>query len=76
MFGGVLPVLVAMFGDVDSMVYLQYVFTTIFLALLGSVAAKTGGSNIAKAVLRITFWGTVAMGVTAFIGYLFGVNLA
>ena len=75
-FGGVLPVLVAMFGDVDSMVYLQYVFTTIFLALLGSVAAKTGGSNIAKAVLRITFWGTVAMGVTAFIGYLFGVNLA
>ena len=75
-FGGVLPVLVAMFGDVDSMVYLQYVFTTIFLALLGSVAAKTGGSNIAKAVLRITFWGTLAMGVTAFIGYLFGVNLA
>jgi VIT1/CCC1 family predicted Fe2+/Mn2+ transporter len=43
---------------------------------LGSVAAKTGGSNIAKAVLRITFWGTVAMGVTAFIGYLFGINLA
>jgi len=75
-FGGVLPVLVAMFGDVDSMVFLQYVFTTIFLALLGSVAAKTGGSNIAKAVLRITFWGTVAMGVTAFIGYLFGINLA
>jgi len=75
-FGGVLPVIVAMFGDVDSMVFLQYVFTTIFLALLGSVAAKTGGSNIAKAVLRITFWGTVAMGVTAFIGYLFGINLA
>ena len=73
-FGGVLPVLVAMFGNVDSMVFLQYVFTTIFLALLGSVAAKTGGSNIAKAVLRITFWGTVAMGVTAFIGYLFGVT--
>lgn len=75
-FGGVLPVIVAMFGDVDLMVYLQYVFTTVFLALLGSVAAKTGGSNIGRAVMRITFWGTIAMGVTALIGYLFGVNLA
>jgi len=75
-FGGVLPVIVAMVGDVELMVYLQYVFTTVFLALLGSVAAKTGGSSIGKAVLRITFWGTIAMGVTAFIGYLFGVNLA
>ena len=75
-FGGVLPVIVAMVGDVELMVYLQYVFTTVFLALLGSVAAKTGGSSIGKAALRITFWGTIAMGVTAFIGYLFGVNLA
>ncbi len=75
-FGGLLPVIVAIIGDVDFMVYLQYVFTIVFLALLGSVAARTGGSNIGKAVLRITFWGTIAMGVTGLIGYLFGVNLA
>jgi VIT1/CCC1 family predicted Fe2+/Mn2+ transporter len=43
---------------------------------LGSVSAKTGGSGIWKAVIRITFWGTVAMGLTALVGYLFGVNVA
>ncbi len=75
-FGGVLPVIVAMFGEVSLMIYLQYAFTIVFLILLGSVAAKTGGSNISKAVLRITFWGTIAMGVTALIGYLFGINMA
>lgn len=75
-FGGVLPVIVAMFGEVSLMIYLQYAFTIVFLILLGSVAAKTGGSNISKAVLRITFWGTIAMGITALIGYLFGINMA
>jgi VIT1/CCC1 family predicted Fe2+/Mn2+ transporter len=46
-----------------------------FLIVLGALAAKTGGSKIGIAVLRITFWGTVAMGLTALVGYLFGVNL-
>ena len=55
------------------MVY-QYVFATLFLIILGIVAAKTGGSIVWKAVVRITFWGTIAMGVTALVGYLFGVN--
>ena len=58
------------------MIYLQYTFAIIFLILLGSVAAKTGGSNVWRAVIRITFWGTAAMGLTALIGYLFGVNVA
>jgi VIT1/CCC1 family predicted Fe2+/Mn2+ transporter len=42
---------------------------------LGALAAKTGGSSVAKAILRITFWGTVAMGLTAGVGYLFNVNV-
>ncbi len=75
-FGGALPVLVALFGNLSAMIYLQYGFAMIFLILLGSVAAKTGGSSVARAVIRITFWGTTAMGLTAFIGYLFGVNPA
>nr|WP_323670457.1 VIT1/CCC1 transporter family protein [Reichenbachiella agarivorans] len=58
------------------MVYLQYAFALVFLILLGTIAAKTGGSDVLKAVMRITFWGTVAMGITAGIGYLFGVNMA
>lgn len=73
-FGGGLPVIVALLVPVNSMEYLQYIFALFFLITLGIVAAKTGGSNITKAVLRIAFWGTVAMGVTAFIGSLFGVN--
>jgi vacuolar iron transporter family protein len=57
------------------MVYIQYGFSLLFLIFLGTLAARTGGSSIQKAVLRVTFWGTVAMGITAFIGYVFGVSV-
>ena len=75
-FGGVLPFLVTLFLPLNHMEYTLYVFTILFLAILGALAAKTGGSSIWKDVTRITFWGTVAMGLTAFVGYLFGVNLS
>tara|TARA_R110002126_G_scaffold19192_12_gene72244 strand:- start:49 stop:738 length:690 start_codon:yes stop_codon:yes gene_type:complete len=75
-FGGLLPVLVAYFGSLKYMEYVQYVFAVVFLALLGAIAAKAGGSNIWKAILRISFWGTVAMAITALIGHLFEVNVA
>ncbi len=75
-FGGILPFLVTLFLPLNHMEYTLYVFTILFLAILGALAAKTGGSSIWKAVARITFWGTVAMGLTAFVGYLFGVNLS
>jgi len=71
-----LPFIVTLFLPLQQMEYYLYLFAIVFLALLGSLAAKTGGSSIKKAILRITFWGTVAMGLTAFVGYLFGVNLA
>ncbi len=73
-FGGILPVIVAFLVSVHQMVYLQYAFSMVFLIVLGIFAAKTGGSNITKAIIRITFWGTIAMGITAYIGSLFGVN--
>jgi VIT1/CCC1 family predicted Fe2+/Mn2+ transporter len=72
--GGVLPLLVSLFAPISLMVVCQYAFAIVFLALSGVIAAKTGGSNIVKGVIRICFWGTVAMGVTAFVGYLFGVR--
>lgn len=75
-FGGLIPVLVAFFAPVKQMVYFQYVLALIALIILGIIEAKTGGSNISKAVIRISFWGTVAMGITALIGYVFGVNMA
>lgn len=74
--GGVLPLLITLFFPLKSMEYLLYALTIVFLGLLGALAAKTGGYPIRRAVLRITFWGTVAMGLTAGVGYLFGVNVA
>lgn len=46
--------------------------TIIFLIILGTMAAKTGGSSIPKAILRITIWGTIAMVLSALVGYMFG----
>lgn len=74
-FGGILPVIVAFLGNLSAMVYLQYSFGIVFLIILGSVAARAGGSNVLRAVIRVTFWGTAAMGLTALIGYIFGVNM-
>lgn len=74
--GGILPLFVTLFLPLKNMEYFLYGFAIIFLVLLGSLAAKTGGSSVGKAVLRITFWGTAAMGLTALVGYLFGVNMA
>ncbi|HRI57410.1 MAG TPA: VIT family protein, partial [Anaerolineae bacterium] len=44
------------------------------LALLGSLAAVTGGSPVLRAAARVTFWGTLAMALTAGVGALFGVS--
>jgi VIT1/CCC1 family predicted Fe2+/Mn2+ transporter len=46
-----------------------------FLALLGSVAARAGGSPVLKSAARVTFWGALAMALTAAVGALFGARL-
>jgi VIT1/CCC1 family predicted Fe2+/Mn2+ transporter len=46
----------------------------LFLALLGSLSARTGGASVWKATLRVTFWGALAMALTAGVGTLFGVT--
>ncbi|MGB6036288.1 MAG: VIT1/CCC1 transporter family protein, partial [Cryomorphaceae bacterium] len=73
--GGALPFLVVLFLPLQSMEYTLYGSALFFLILLGSFAAKAGGSSISTAVIRITFWGTIAMGLTALVGYLFGVSV-
>lgn len=74
--GGVLPLLVVLFFPFDYVEYSLYVFAILFLGIMGGLAAKAGGSSILKAVLRITFWGTIAMGLSSLVGHLFGVNIA
>lgn len=73
--GGFLPLLVIILAPVESLEYWLYGFTILFLIILGTISAKTGGSSIIKAILRITIWGTIAMGLSAFVGYLFGVKI-
>ncbi|GAB2986190.1 VIT family protein [Mucilaginibacter puniceus] len=73
--GGLLPLLVVIFAPVLHMEYYLYGFTIVFLAILGAMAAKTGGSGIGKAIIRITIWGTLAMGLSALVGYIFGVRV-
>jgi len=69
--GSILPFLVAFLAPIKSMVFYQYGFAIVFLALSGAIAAKAGGSSMIKGILRICFWGTVAMVVTALAGYIF-----
>jgi VIT1/CCC1 family predicted Fe2+/Mn2+ transporter len=72
--GGVLPLLVVLFAPVQGMEYWLYGFTVPFLVVLGFMSARTGGSKARVAVLRITIWGSLAMLLTAIVGYLFGVQ--
>ncbi len=73
--GGILPLIVTLFSPVKGMEYWLYGFTIVFLVILGIVSARTGGSNIAKAIARIVIWGTLAMGISGLAGYIFGVNV-
>lgn len=72
--GGFLPLLVSIFGPLKQMVICQYLFAIVFLAFSGVMAARLGGSGIAKSVVRICVWGTIAMFVSAMAGYIFGVK--
>jgi len=73
--GGILPLLVTLFFPLQNMGISLYLSALLFLILLGAIAAKTGGFAISKAVVRITFWGSLTMGVTALMGHLFGIIL-
>lgn len=73
--GGILPLIVAFLAPIQNMEYWLYGFTICSLIILGAISAKTGGSSISKAIIRITIWGTIAMGLSALVGYLFGVKI-
>jgi VIT1/CCC1 family predicted Fe2+/Mn2+ transporter len=70
--GGAMPVLVSLLAPHGVLIVAVALSALVFLAILGALAAKAGGANILKSAVRVTFWGAVAMGVTAGIGALFG----
>lgn len=74
--GGIMPLIIALFAPIKTMVFYQYGFAILFLALSGIIAAKAGGSSPFKSVFRICFWGTVAMAFTALVGYIFDTKIS
>jgi VIT1/CCC1 family predicted Fe2+/Mn2+ transporter len=70
--GALLPVAVVVQSPVSQVLVAVPVAALLFLALLGSLAARAGGAHMLVAAARVTFWGAVAMAVTAGVGALFG----
>ena len=71
--GAALPLLTAVLMPQAWTIPATAIASLIFLAGLGGLSARIGGADIVKATFRVTFWGAVAMGVTAAIGTVFGV---
>jgi VIT1/CCC1 family predicted Fe2+/Mn2+ transporter len=70
--GAVMPLLVAAMVSSAKVIPFVSVTSLVFLALLGGLAARAGGAGIMVGALRVTFWGALAMAVTAGVGSLFG----
>jgi VIT1/CCC1 family predicted Fe2+/Mn2+ transporter len=73
--GAVLPILVAMLVSGTRMMFAVSISSLISLALLGAVSARAGGAPMLVAARRVTFWGALAMVLTAAVGKWFGVSL-
>ncbi|HUZ18944.1 MAG TPA: VIT family protein [Acidimicrobiales bacterium] len=71
--GAALPLLVVLLAPAAGLLASVFITSLLFLALLGGLAAGTGGSRVSTGILRITFWGALAMAITAGVGMLFGV---
>ena len=71
--GAALPLAAAALSPLSVLVPAVSVSAILFLALLGGVGARAGGAPVGKAVARVTFWGGVAMAITAGVGAIFGV---
>jgi VIT1/CCC1 family predicted Fe2+/Mn2+ transporter len=71
--GAALPVLMVPWLPATVLTWGVAGSSLLFLALLGLVAARAGGAPVRASVLRVTFWGALAMALTAAVGALFGV---
>ena len=67
-----LPLIVAALVPQPRVIVAVSATTLVFLAALGALAARTGGAPLTPSVIRVTFWGALAMAITAGVGALFG----
>lgn len=73
--GAALPLMLVLFVPLSYLVWTVSLSSLAFLALLGALAARAGGSAVLASVARVTFWGALAMALTAGVGALFGAKL-
>lgn len=73
--GAALPILVVLLTPRVALIPVVIVSAILFLALLGGFGAHAGGAPVMRAALRVTFWGALAMALTAGVGALFGANV-
>ena len=70
--GAALPLLIVLLVPVAALLWTVAGSSLLFLALLGSLAARVGGASVMTAAARVTFWGALAMALTAGVGALYG----
>jgi VIT1/CCC1 family predicted Fe2+/Mn2+ transporter len=70
--GAAMPLLVAWLSPLPWVVVAVTIGTLFALAALGAIGAGAGGASLWRGALRVMFWGALALGVTALIGWLFG----
>jgi VIT1/CCC1 family predicted Fe2+/Mn2+ transporter len=73
--GAAMPLLTAVVTPAASMIPVVVATSILFLALLGGFGAYAGGAPVMKGALRVTFWGALAMALTAGVGALFGATV-
>lgn len=70
--GAAMPLLAVALVPASGLIPVVSGTSLVFLAILGGLAARVGGANVRKGAVRVTFWGALAMGLTAGVGALFG----
>ena len=70
--GAVMPLLMVVVSPASALVPIVSAASLAFLSVLGAIGARAGGAKVLRATLRVTFWGALAMALTAGIGKLFG----
>lgn len=70
--GAAMPLLTVLLSPATVLIPVVVGTSIVFLALLGAYGAHAGGAPVIKAALRVTFWGALAMALTAGVGALFG----
>lgn len=73
--GAALPLAMVLISSSQNLIFVVSAASLVFLALLGVFAARVGGASIWKGALRVSFWGALAMAITAGIGKIFGTAL-